>query len=81
MASNSDEEPTTFGEYVQRLLADGDYYSTRLPRIPTMVEREFKEKLAACAERKERKEWNQEHIHEFTEGSILSVFSAQVNLS
>jgi hypothetical protein len=44
-----------------------------------MVEREFKEKLAACAERKERKEWNLEHIGEFTEGSILSVFSSQVN--
>ena len=77
-ASADGELVLRLGEFVEKLLKDGDYFGTRLPRIPTLVERELKEKLIACSERKERREWNLENIAEFTEGSILSVFSNQV---
>lgn len=76
--SSDGEVILRLSEYIERLLSDGDYFGTRLPRIPTIVERDLKEKLEAAAERRERREWNAEHLGEFTEGSLLSVFSAQV---
>jgi hypothetical protein len=66
------------GEYVERLLSDYDYFGTRLPRIPTMIERELKGKMEQFQEKKARKAHNLETMERFTEGSILSVYSNQV---
>jgi len=40
------KEKINIGQYVKNLLNDLDYYGTRLPRLPTQVERDIKLKLA-----------------------------------
>lgn len=77
--TNSENDPTTFGEYVENLLHDYDYYGTRLPRYPTLVERDILAKLKAFEEKRERKLWNLENIQEFTPGSKLSVYLAETD--
>jgi pre-mRNA-splicing factor 38B len=45
---------TTVGRFVQMLLNDLDYYGTRLPRPPLVVERQFKVKLLLAEKVEER---------------------------
>ena len=76
--SASNDVDIRLGDFVERLLSDNDYFATRLPRIPTLIEREIKKNLEENKERKDRKQWNLEHIVDFTEGSLLEVYSSQV---
>eukprot|EP00475_Leptophrys_vorax_P025541 TRINITY_DN35771_c0_g1_i6.p1 TRINITY_DN35771_c0_g1~~TRINITY_DN35771_c0_g1_i6.p1 ORF type:complete len:435 (+),score=76.97 TRINITY_DN35771_c0_g1_i6:693-1997(+) len=41
----TDGSQTTVGAFVRKLLSDRNYFSTLLPRIPVLIEREIKKKL------------------------------------
>lgn len=44
----------TIGEYVRKLLTELNYYGTRLPRLPTLIERGIKDRLAFEDEKEAR---------------------------
>jgi hypothetical protein len=50
------KEIRAVGEYVEHLLKESDHYGTRLPRIPTQIDREIKGKLMIYHEAKRRNE-------------------------
>ena len=52
----------TIGQYVESLLTDMNYYNTRFPRIPIMIEREMKKRLLMINEKRERKQRNLENF-------------------
>lgn len=67
----------TIGEYVENLLKDYDYYGTRLPKIPTQIEREVKAKLLLVEEKRERKRKNVEKLNVFSMNTSCSAVSFQ----
>lgn len=67
----------TIGEYVENLLKDYDYYRTRLPRIPTPIEREIKAKLLEVVENRKRKAKNLDNLYLFTKGKSCNAVSFQ----
>ena len=69
----------TIGEYVEILLREYDYYGTRLPKIPTQIEREIKAKLILTDEKRARKRKNEENLHLFIPNSLGSAVSFQDN--
>jgi pre-mRNA-splicing factor 38B len=73
----------TFGEYVENLLKENDYYGTRLPRIPLQIEREIKAKLISIQEKKSLKKENERNIANglFQPNSKCKALSFQDNQS
>lgn len=69
---------TTIGEYVESLIIDMNYYQTRFPRIPIMIDRIIKTKLLIMREKRERKRINFENIHLFQKGIKVKGISQQV---
>lgn len=64
----------TIGEYCEKILQDYDHYGTRLPRIPTPIEREIKEKLILFNERKRRLQINiNRNSNDFQQGTKCKV--------
>lgn len=45
---------TTFGEYVEKLLIEQNYFNTRLPRIQLLLEREIKKNAMLWREKRKR---------------------------
>ena len=62
------EEKITIGEYVERLLVDQNYYSTILPRIPVLIDKEIQKRLLLIPEKRQRRKENLEHLHDFKIG-------------
>ena len=69
----------TVGQYVESLLTDMNYYNTRFPRIPIMIEREMKKRLLMINEKRERKQRNLEKLHFFVKGTKIKALSSEVN--
>jgi pre-mRNA-splicing factor 38B len=69
----------TIGEYVENLLKEYDYYGTRLPKIPTQIEREIKAKLISIEEKRARKRKNEKKLYLFIPNSLCSAVSFQDN--
>eukprot|EP00830_Metopus_es_P022131 TRINITY_DN9633_c0_g1_i1.p1 TRINITY_DN9633_c0_g1~~TRINITY_DN9633_c0_g1_i1.p1 ORF type:complete len:142 (-),score=25.98 TRINITY_DN9633_c0_g1_i1:158-583(-) len=64
--SSNAEAKKTFGEQIQDVLPDYNYYGTRLPRLPILVEKEAKKKLAIVEKKRERAKFNKENFNLFT---------------
>ena len=69
----------TFGEYIEKLLSDKQYFNTVLPRIPILIEREIQKKLLAVPDKRARKSENSQKSHMFRKGLILYVLSKKDN--
>jgi len=69
----------TFGEFIENLLKDYDYYGTRIPRIPIQIEREIKTNLYNLQQVKNRKTQNEKNIDQFTSGRFCRAVSFQDN--
>ena len=69
----------TMGEYVESILNDYDYHGTRLPKIPTQIERDIKAKLIFVEEKRERKKKNEGKLNQFLPNSLCSAVSLQDN--
>jgi pre-mRNA-splicing factor 38B len=69
----------TIGEYVENLLKQYDYYNTRLPKIPTNLERELKAKLAAIQSKRNRRKENEKNYNLLVEGEKCLAYSIQDN--
>ena len=70
---------TTIGEYVEGLLTEMNYYQTRFPRIPVMIDRSLRAKIMLMREKRERKRINIENIHFFQRGVRVKALSTQDN--
>jgi len=66
-------ETTTIGEYVEKLLADQHYYSTILPRIPALIDKEVKKRLLTIPEKRKRRRDNLENLTDFKQGRPLYI--------
>ncbi len=66
-APNADAEArSTFGLYIEGLLSDLNYYGTRLPRSPILIEKDIRRKLALCEKKRERMAFNKENYNLLT---------------
>eukprot|EP00347_Sterkiella_histriomuscorum_P018501 403345272 len=65
----------TFGEYVERLLSEKNYFSILLPRIPVIQFRELQKKLLTIPEKRKRKQDNLENSNKFNKGQIVFALS------
>ena len=65
----------TIGEYVEKLLMEQDYYGTRFPKVPVLIERKMKLKLLLTAEKRDRKRKNLDNISKFVKGAIVTAIS------
>jgi pre-mRNA-splicing factor 38B len=63
------------GEYVENLFTELNYYGTRLPRIPIMIEREIKKKIMIHHEKKLRRAENLKILPKFRPGKEVRVHS------
>lgn len=63
------------GEYVENLFTELNYYGTRLPRIPIMIEREIKKKIMIHHEKKLRRAENLKILAKFRPGKEVRVHS------
>lgn len=68
------EAQSTIGVYVENLFTELNYYGTRLPRIPLMIEREIKKKIMIHHEKKHRREENLKIIHKFKSNKEVRVY-------
>lgn len=68
------EAQSTIGEYVENLFTELNYYGTRLPRIPLLIEREIKKKIMIHHEKKVRREENLKILHKFKPNKEVRVF-------
>jgi len=73
--STNAEEKITFGEYIEKLLGDLNYYGTRLPRPPILVEKDLKKKLALLPKKRERAQFNKENFNLLTKDAECYVLS------
>jgi len=67
-----------FGCYIEKLFTDPNYYSTRLPRIPLLIEKSIFEKLKIYKLKRKILAYNKNIMQEYIEGSICFVISPQV---
>ena len=63
-----------FGTWVRNLLVENDYYGTRLPRIPIMIDREIKKRLMIYDERQARLTKNLKILGDFSQGKNVRVY-------
>lgn len=68
----------TMGEYLENLLIDLNYYGTRLPRIPVLIDRELKKKALMMSEKRARKLNNLKHIEDFQKGEKIMAIAPEV---
>eukprot|EP00826_Nyctotherus_ovalis_P043441 TRINITY_DN4576_c0_g1_i5.p1 TRINITY_DN4576_c0_g1~~TRINITY_DN4576_c0_g1_i5.p1 ORF type:complete len:698 (-),score=170.90 TRINITY_DN4576_c0_g1_i5:135-2087(-) len=67
----------TFGEYIEKLLTDLNYYGTRLPRLPILVEKDIRSKAALTAKKRERLQFNKENYNLFLRGAECYCLSSR----
>lgn len=58
-------ETITIGEFVERLLADQNFYATILPRIPAQIDKEIQKRLLLVPEKRQRRKENLAHLNDF----------------
>ena len=63
------ENKMTFGEFIEKLLTDLNYYGTRLPRLPILIEKDIRKKVALVPKKRERAKFNKENYNLFSEGA------------
>ena len=68
---------TTLGEYVESLITEMNYYQTRFPRIPVMIDRTLRAKILLMREKRDRKRINIENIYLFQKGIRVKALSNQ----
>jgi len=67
----------TIGTFAENLLIEQNYYNTRFPRIPLMIERELKKRLIVMSDKRKRKQFNIEMMHLFNKGTKVRAFSSE----
>lgn len=71
MFDNSNE--VEFGEYLDKLLRDNEYFNTRLPKLPYLVEKEIVNRLNDFKQYRERKKENLNNLDLITKGQTVSI--------
>jgi len=66
VAANPSHPEITIGDYCRNLLTDMNYFSTLLPRLPILIERDVKVKLMQGRQIEERGKKNMENLEAFT---------------
>jgi len=67
--SSDSEYKITFGEYIEKLLTDLNYYGTRLPRLPILIEKDIRNKAALTSKKRERMNFNRDNYNLFIKGA------------
>ena len=65
----------SIGEYIVSILKEYNHFGTRLPRIPTQIERDIRMKLICYEEGNKRKKENIKNIEKITNGRKVKIYS------
>ena len=65
----------SIGEYIVSILKEYNHFGTRLPRIPTQIERDIRMKLICYEEKNKRKKENIKNIEKITNGRKVKIYS------